>query len=94
MRASYTMTLHVEVFDHEQLREAARQRRTLDGVMSREEWEELRGGNLSGVAADLHMLLDPGVSPPGCSIEAGECHFDEGEEPEETAGAETQGEEP
>lgn len=81
MRAHYTMSLIIEVYDFDALRDAAKAEALKS--MSSSDWEKMRRDNLSPVAADLHMLFDPGVSPPGCSIEDGDCHFDGGEEPEE-----------
>lgn len=71
--ATYSVTLDVEVFDPIALRAAAKAE-ALKG-MSAEDWEELRNSNFSPISADLHMLLDPGVSPPGCEIEHGEVIF-------------------
>jgi hypothetical protein len=88
MTQQYQITLDVDVYDKAKLREAAKAEALK--TMSAEDWEDLRASNLDGIAADIHMLLDPGVSPDGCEIENGEVTYvgsygddkDEDDEPE------------
>lgn len=79
--AEYQVTLDVKVYDVKALREAAYLVARQD--MTAEEWEELRNTNCSPISADLHMLLDPGVSPPGTQIEHGEVTFISGDDLED-----------
>jgi len=69
----YQMQLNVTVYDKEALAAAA----TVAALkmMSAEDWADLRASNFDPVAADLHMILDPGTSPDGTKIEHGECVF-------------------
>ena len=70
----YTVTLRVTVHDATALREHSAMIATLDNGLSPEEWAEMRRDHPTGpIAADLLMVLDPGESPPGCSIESGEA---------------------
>lgn len=73
MAEHYQITLDVEVWDKTALRAAAATHALK--FMSAEDWEDLRATNFSDVAADLHMLLDPGAPPNGCSIENGEVTY-------------------
>lgn len=78
MSARYQMQLDVAVHDKAALRKAAERRAVRDG-QSLADWRETRAGNLDVVAADIHMLLDPGEGPPGLSVESGQCVY-EGEQ--------------
>lgn len=74
----YQITLNVTVYDREALAAAA----VVHALkfMSLEDWQDLRNANFSKVAADLHMILDPGVSPDGTTIENGEVTYIGGED--------------
>ena len=67
MSKYFTVTIQVEVFDSAALKKAAWQRAKADG-MSWKEWQRIRKEN-GGTADDLQMIFDPGVSPPGTSIQ-------------------------
>lgn len=69
----YTVTLRVTVHDAADLRERAAEVARDSGLTPRQ-WREMRRQHPTGpIAADLLMILDPGESPPGCSIESGEA---------------------
>lgn len=74
----YQVTLNVTVFDRKALAAAATKEALK--MMSLEDWKELRESNYSEVAADLHMLLDPGTSPDGTQIEHGEVTYIDGDD--------------
>lgn len=75
---TYQVTLEVEVHHEGDLKKAAETEALK--IMSIEDWTDLRNSNLCVVSADLHMILDPGVSPPGTSIEHGEVIYISGDE--------------
>ena len=72
MSRNYQMSLDVTVHDRAALYRAAAKRAKADGL-SHAHWLELRRNSADPTAADIQMLLDPGVSPPGITIDNGEA---------------------
>ena len=64
----YAVTIAVDVFDRLVLSRAAMRRAVADGV-SLADYLSMRRSGGDRIAADLIMLLDPGVSPAGCQIQ-------------------------
>ena len=78
MTVTYQLQMTITVFDHEELARAAKAEALKS--MSEDQWRELRGENWFLVCADIHMLLDPGVSPPGTNIDNCEIVYLEGDD--------------
>lgn len=78
MPATYQIQINVTVDDADALRRAAEAGAVKH--MSLADWQEMRDSNLSPVAADLHMLLDPGQSPLGLTILDSHVEYIDGEE--------------
>jgi hypothetical protein len=68
-RTAWQITLHVNVWDREALYTAAKARALADGYRVRDLRETIGTKRRPDVSACLVMLLDPGTSPAGCSIE-------------------------
>lgn len=62
---TYQVTIEVQVSDAGELRRAALERALADGITA-SDWRKTRRER--GPGADLVMLLDPGISPPGTEI--------------------------
>jgi hypothetical protein len=70
------VTLELTVFDALALFNAARTRAKADKLDVRD-WLETRRAHPAGqIAADIIMLLDPGMSPPGLQIEDSHAEVD------------------
>lgn len=70
-RINTVVFLDIEVWDTEQLKDAAAARAVEDGITP-EDWEEMR----RGPGDDLRMLLDPGlVAGAGFSIIDSSCEI-------------------
>ena len=61
-----SINLELTIHSRARVMKAALKRAIEDGLTA-SEWRNLRRGN--GVEADIRMLLDPGISPEGLSIE-------------------------
>lgn len=82
MSARYQLSMEIVVDDFDALKKKAATRAKKEGIQN---WTDLRATNLSAVAADLHMLLDPGsISDAGLQIESSEVAFIDGDEPDES----------
>jgi hypothetical protein len=66
-KQQYEFRLNIDVWDKTDLKKAAEKRALQDGLTLKD-WRATRKANCDPIAADLHMLLDPGVSPDGTSI--------------------------
>lgn len=80
--SDYTVSICVSVYDKAALRKAAERRYVAENKNPRnavapaeerrrliKEWRGIRGSHVDRTAADLIMMLDPGISPPGVQIQ-------------------------
>lgn len=65
-RPMIEVSLLLTVHDPEAFAAAARKQAVADGITPEDAAEEYTADNLRACA---QMLFDPGISPPGCSIE-------------------------
>jgi hypothetical protein len=76
--STYRFTITVDVIDEDELRRAAEERFCeQNGGRNVDQWHTLRRSNADPVAADLHMLFDPGESPDGTDIVESEAEFED-----------------
>jgi hypothetical protein len=71
-----SITIEVEVGDEDALKAAAEARYLEENTGdSLDQWHTMRDDYPQGpVAADVLMVFDPGVSPPGCEIQCSEAN--------------------
>jgi hypothetical protein len=72
-KASYTVSILVDVLDKRVLLQSALSRAKDDGLTSHEARSLLKPGGQIDVGACLVMLFDPGNSPQGCEIMESRC---------------------
>jgi hypothetical protein len=73
LTTSHQVTIYVDVNDQDALFAAAMARAKEDGLEESDAQENLKPDGEVHIGNCLRMLLDPGVSPPGCSIEDSSC---------------------
>lgn len=66
MKTYITLTIDIEIDDPEQFAAAARERAIAEGIDPNEAARDYTGDD--DLNACAIMLFDPGVSPPGCTI--------------------------
>lgn len=64
MKKSYTVTIHIDVWDRKALRLAAEAQAVKEGY-ALADWRKER----KSISDDLIMVLDPGLSPDGTGIQ-------------------------
>lgn len=68
MSTSVSITLHLTVHDSKEFRQAAHDRALTDGLDA-ETAQTFLNAEATSLGECAVMLFDPGMSPPGCSIE-------------------------
>ncbi len=69
MAKLYRFTIEIEVDDVAALKAYANQIAIADNRLAPEEWADMRSTEGDPLGSDLQMILDPGESPPGTSIQ-------------------------